>query len=445
MTELHEQRPLSRIELVVLGRLSGARGATEAELAEALRELGMPLADSALAECVTAALASLGSLALVAPPPEPRQRSAANRKSKKAPSLPKPRKPSRAPFTLTESGRLALGQAFGLGVAPTWKDLCSRIVPALALGELPGSSAATASLRSAEAMIASLLRRDPALGEFATVAELCDRIIARALGMPSGPVTLAGIRAYALAMHCGVASKGELEAITSQFAPTSDPRAAKGTKAPKGARGVKGAKRLSPETELKALAARLADQQLGIESKAAVSARTPTPAAAKAAMVRSLQRRWVSQRDESDVAQRPSMLRAAPLHPPRAVGEPPASSPSPLAVASEAAETLLIAVREAIPMVGSDGRYGKDNVFVSALWQQVRDQRLPELSLDGFKRWLVTANRNQQLALARADMVDDMDARLVEASEIEDLGATFHFVLDRRESPSAPWQVHHGR
>jgi hypothetical protein len=31
---------------------------------------------------------------------------------------------------------------------------------------------------------------------------------------------------------------------------------------------------------------------------------------------------------------------------------------------------------------------------------------LPELSLDGFKRWLVIANRNQQLALARADMVE---------------------------------------
>lgn len=442
MTEFHDQRPLSRIELVVLGRLSGARGATEAELAEALREVGMPLADSALAECVTAALASLGSLALVAPPPEPRQRPAANRKSKEAPSLPKPRKPSRASFTLTESGRLALGQAFGLGEAPTWKDLCSRIVPALALGELPGSSEATAALRSAEAMIASLLRRDRALGELATVAELCDRIIARALGMPSGPVTPAGIRAYALAMHCGVASKGELEAITSQFAPTSDPRAAKGTKAPKGAKGLKGAKRPSPETELKALAARFADQQLGVESKATVSPRAPTPAAAKAAMVRSLQRRWVSHRDESDVAQRPSMLRAAPLHPPRAAGEPLAGSPSALAAASE---TLLIAVREAIPMVGSDGRYGKDNVFVSALWQQVRDQRLPELSLDGFKRWLVTANRNQQLVLARADMVDDMDARLVEDSEIEDLNATFHFVLDRRESPSAPWQVHHGR
>jgi hypothetical protein len=109
------------------------------------------------------------------------------------------------------------------------------------------------------------------------------------------------------------------------------------------------------------------------------------------------------------------------------------------------AETLLTAVREAIPMVGSDGRYGKENVFVSALWQQVAcDARLSELSLDGFKRWLVTANRNQQLALARADMVDDMDAGLVESSEIEDLGATFHFVLDRRDSPSAPWQVQHG-
>lgn len=54
-------------------------------------------------------------------------------------------------------------------------------------------------------------------------------------------------------------------------------------------------------------------------------------------------------------------------------------------------------------------------------------------------------NRNQLLALARADIVDDMDARLVVDSEIEDLGATFHFVLDRQDSPSAPEQVHYAR
>jgi hypothetical protein len=274
-------------------------------------------------------------------------------------------------------------------------------------------------------MIANLLRRDRALGELATVAQLCDRIIARALGMPPGSVTPAGIRAYALAMHCGVGAKAELEDIAARFVPSTT---------------AKGANSAKLERELKALAAKFADQQLRVESKAKV----PT----RATIVQALQRRWVSQQDEADDAQRPSTLRPAPLQSPRvAVTDAlPGSLSPPAAPIADATEALLVAVRKAIPMVGSDGRYGKENVFVSALWRQVaRDQRLTELSLDGFKRWLVTANRSQLLALARADLVDDMDARLVEDSEIEDLGATFHFVLDRQGPFSASGQVHYAR
>lgn len=420
MTELHDERHLSRVELIVLARLSSANGATESDITKSLRTIGMPLADAALADCVTATLASLGSQALCAPP-EPARAPAPRPEGK-------PRKTTRPPraqrFTLTESGRHALRTAFGLKTTPSWKDMCSRIVPALALGVPPGSAAAGTALGSAEAIIATLLRRDHALGEIATVAQLCDRIIARALGMPPGPVTPASIRAYSLAMHCGVGSKAELEDIAARFAP---------------ARTASRASSARAERELKALATRLADEQLCVESKA--------KATAKAALVQSLQRRWVSQQDEADEpddAQRSFTLRSAPPQPPRAAAIGPVPGSQPPRANPEGAEALLVAVRKAIPMVGSDGRYGKENVFVSALWRQVaRVQPTPELSLDGFKRWLVTANRNQLLALARADLIDDMDAGLVADSEIEDLGATFHFVLDRRDSPST--QVQHAR
>jgi hypothetical protein len=433
MTELRDPQPLSRVELVVLGRLTAAKGATETEIVKSLREIGMPLVEPALTDSVTAALASLGSRALVAGPPVPRQPAPeSDSKSKRRKSPPKAKKPPVARFKLTESGRLALTDALGLAAAPTWKDMCGRIVPALALGERPGSEAAAAALRSADAMTATLLRRDRSFGEVANVAELCDRIIARALGMPPGPVTPAGIRAHALTMHCGVSSKPDIEAIAAKFVP--EPR---GTKAIKGA---KSGNRMTPDAVLNAVGKDLAETHFGLEK-----AKATTAAAAKKAITQSLQRRWLSQQDESDDAQRPSTLRSSPVQqPPRMTAE--VAPGVLLSSALDGAETLLIAVRRAIRMVGSDGRYGEDNVFVSALWQQVaRDQRLSELSLDGFKRWLVTANRNQQLALARADMVDDMDARLVEASEIKHLGATFHFVLDRRDSSSAPWQVHYGR
>jgi hypothetical protein len=93
----------------------------------------------------------------------------------------------------------------------------------------------------------------------------------------------------------------------------------------------------------------------------------------------------------------------------------------------------LTLVREAIPQIGSDGRFGPEKVFVSAIWRRIEsERRLPDLSLERFKRWLVTANRDQLLDLARADLRGAMDAKLIEESEIRDLGATFHFVVDRQ-------------
>lgn len=98
---------------------------------------------------------------------------------------------------------------------------------------------------------------------------------------------------------------------------------------------------------------------------------------------------------------------------------------------------LLAAVRAALPNVPTEGRYGNDNVFVSALWEAVAPQ-FPGLTLPAFKKWLVAANRAQQIVMARADMVDDMPAKLVDASEIDDLGAHFHFVLDRKAQVGRP-------
>jgi len=108
---------------------------------------------------------------------------------------------------------------------------------------------------------------------------------------------------------------------------------------------------------------------------------------------------------------------------PRSSGDPaparPTSTPrDPLAIVLEAVRT---APRRA--------RYGRDNVFVYPVWKKVKDE--VGMSLPEFKMWLVAQNRNQNLALVRADLVDDMDPRLVEESEINNLGASFHFIIDR--------------
>jgi len=108
---------------------------------------------------------------------------------------------------------------------------------------------------------------------------------------------------------------------------------------------------------------------------------------------------------------------------PRSSGDPaparPTSTPrDPLAIVLEAVRT---APRRA--------RYGRDNVFVYPVWKKVKDE--VGMSLPEFKVWLVAQNRDQNLELVRADLVDDMDPRLVEESEISSLGASFHFIIDR--------------
>jgi hypothetical protein len=93
---------------------------------------------------------------------------------------------------------------------------------------------------------------------------------------------------------------------------------------------------------------------------------------------------------------------------------------------------LISAVQRATAAVPATGRFGDDRVFVSAIWRQLDEgAAFPGLTLDGLKRRLIAANREQRLTLARADLVGAMDPREVAASEIRHLNSTFHFVLDR--------------
>ncbi len=102
------------------------------------------------------------------------------------------------------------------------------------------------------------------------------------------------------------------------------------------------------------------------------------------------------------------------------------SPPSPLSV-------VLAAVRAA----PASARYGPADVFIYPLWRKVKGKL--GMSLEQFKRWLVDENREQHLTLMRADMVDDMNPELVEKSEISDLGAQFHFVLDEEARRRRGW------
>jgi len=71
------------------------------------------------------------------------------------------------------------------------------------------------------------------------------------------------------------------------------------------------------------------------------------------------------------------------------------------------------------------GRFGDDRVFISSVWRAMQGQGLDE---QAFKRRLLEANQRRLLSLSRADMVELMDPRELAASEIQHLGATFHFI-----------------
>jgi hypothetical protein len=341
MTSTPDDHPLPRLELVVLACLSQSRPPSERKLAEVLA--GYAPAGDAPARAIAEALAALRRRGLVIEHGK----------------------------SLTEDGRRALREAFGLGRTPTWVQVRDRYLPALALGLRPGSEQAVQAVQSSDTIAAAVLHVQLGAPPAPTVVALCVALISEALGMPPGPHTLAKLRVHVLARHVGAEARGDLDDFARRLV----------------ARAVR------------------------------------SPRADKRSLLPALGRQWVHQA-------------GSPPEPP-AEPEPPAQPDPP------AAETLLEVVREALPRVGDDGRYGAEKVFVSAIWQNIeRDRRLADLSLDRFKRWLVSANRDGWLVLARADLVGAMDPRLVAASEIEDQGATFHFVLDHRNSAPSGRERH---
>jgi hypothetical protein len=367
MTNPRDQQSLSRLDLVVLARLSTPKPPTERALGDAVLELVTPGESQVRAKEV--ALETLAAL---------RGRGLVSERSR----------------SLTDEGRRAIRAAFGLTRAPTWTEIRDAYLPALGLGLQPGSEQATAAVRGKDALTAAVLRKHLGIREGGSLNAVCDALIAEVLELPPGPVNMNVIRACVLARRAGVPANGTPKEI--------------------------GAGVVADAVKVKKVDRR--------------------------SMLQALGRRWVN-----EAGTLPTSKPAQPTQPPQALQamQPTQAMPStqPADPAQAATpEALLQVVRETIPRVGTDGRYGAEKVFVSAIWRSIeRDGRLVDLSLDRFKRWLVNANRDGWLVLARADLVSVMDAKLVAESEIRDQGATFHFVLDRRTGASPADRGSHAR
>lgn len=387
MADKHEHVALSWIEFLVLAQYAAPKPPPLKTVAETLTKLALPshsLAQSR--ERCRAALAHLTSRGLLARPTRPRARA----------------------LMLSERGQQALCTQLGLSRAPSWIEIRERHLTALSLGLRPGGPEVAAATRTWEDLALRVLQGErPSSAHGASLLEWGNGLLLEALGLAPGVMSLDRLRMGALAKAFGAEPKGTFEEL---------------------------AKRLVAKT-------------LGIRI------------VAKATMIPAVTRRWfVAQADhviDEALASpaTPETTMPSALAPRVAGGAaamaPAAKEPSghmvPPSVRPTSEPDLLAVVRDVIPRVGAEGRFGEEKVFVSAIWRTAeRDRRVGDYSLDRFKSWLLDANRRGHLALARADLVSAMDAQLVADSEIHDRGATFHFVLDPRslETPSSGRRAH---
>jgi len=384
MKDSHDRQSLSNLQLLVLARLSCSNGANATEVAEMLADVAPPDGLQTARDHARQALEVLQRHSFATCP-------------KSTKRTPNPRS------QITKDGRRALGEAFKpLGRSP-WGIVRGRI-PALGLEVSTAFDQSKKEKRQIDNEVAvSVLGQRLDIPQASTITSLCDALIARKLQL-TGPISLLRLRAYCL-----------VDGL--EFDPT-----------------------VSSTKELESLARRVADKFLDEMTNGRRSLRQV------------LGQRWVYRTIGSAELVSGPLPPSTPVNQPRAKlhvvpnhsSEQPASGRSvsiPHSMADShgpgpsitPADMLLTLVREAIPRIGADGRFGDEKVFVSAIWQYLEDDgRLADWSLDRFKRWLVKANSDQLLDLARADAQGDMDSRLVEESEIIDQGAAFHFVVDRQ-------------
>jgi hypothetical protein len=188
MTQSRDESPPSRIELVVLACLSQSKPPSDAELGDAVQQLGLPReTPEAARRRALDLLAGLVRRAWVTGEDEVPGRG----RQRKSPS---PRK-------LTDSGKRALRVAFNLPRTPTWSQVRDKHLPSLALGVPPGSELASKACTES-ALTAAVLCTRFGVRDAHTPLAVCDALIANALGMSleasGGKLTLDLLRVHVL-------------------------------------------------------------------------------------------------------------------------------------------------------------------------------------------------------------------------------------------------------
>lgn len=177
---------LSRIEILVLARLSGQKSPPgPSEIADTLAKFGTPTAGKG--EWKTRLVAILAEL---------RSRSLLDQRR-----------------ALTPAGRRALADALGLGKAPGWNEIRNKRLPALALGLEASSDAVAGSERLQATLLATCLGVEPRR----TPAQVLEALLAAELGLPPGKVTLNRIRDHLIARRTGIEVRGTADKVAARL------------------------------------------------------------------------------------------------------------------------------------------------------------------------------------------------------------------------------------
>jgi hypothetical protein len=289
---------------------------------------------------------------------------------------------ARKGLVLTREGRaraLAALRLERLSKSLTWKQLKSTHLTALALGLAP-SATNLARLGRADDMRAVLLQKQLGLGDPGTrsLNQVRDALCWRQLGVESDqPFTAAAVQAVLLS---------RVLQATREVAPTKAMHQLAARSA--------GARRTDTES------VRLAVLRSWLFPSAAPEGTTPSTPMTQAA------------------AREPQVEVPAPAAVP--MTRAPAAPRDGEDGLRSFAENVLRTAR-----TSSTGRFGDDRVFINHVWSAMKGNGMDERA---FKRRLVEANQKRLLSLTRADMVELMDPSDVAASEVQHLGATFHFI-----------------
>jgi hypothetical protein len=90
--------------------------------------------------------------------------------------------------------------------------------------------------------------------------------------------------------------------------------------------------------------------------------------------------------------------------------------------------TIARMIQDAVNRAPKEHGYGPDKVFIHRAYEAVKDKLPNDMSLDRFKKLVVSMQRNGRLQLVRADLVGAMDRNDVSSAHINDNGADFHFI-----------------